>query len=307
MSSRSLSDIECKYSQIEKECLAIVWGCEKFHLYVYRRPFTITSDNKALEYIFKRSNGKVPIRIEHWTVRLFDYDFKVKHRPGIGNPADFLSRHPIPAENSEKINEIDINYMFSVAVPKSINRDELAKATNDDCILQEVIRRIKGAKISQEKRKSKQFDVCFHELSVTADGIVMRNHLIVIPLSLQNKSIELAHDGHQGVSKTKDLLIASVWFPRMNVLVEEKLNQCKVCRINHPKRDFEPLHMSIMPDGPWEILMLDFFGPTPCRSELLVLYDSYSRFPIVHEVQTNSNFCTILHVTKRGQCLAYQK
>nr|AAB34004.1 pol gene product {Gypsy/Ty3-class retrotransposon Cpr1} [Clupea pallasi=herring, testis, sperm, Peptide Transposon, 175 aa] [Clupea pallasii] len=39
--SRALSDVERRYSQTEKEALAIVWSCEHFHLYLYGNPFTL--------------------------------------------------------------------------------------------------------------------------------------------------------------------------------------------------------------------------------------------------------------------------
>ena len=74
LASRSLSDVERRFSQIEKECLAIVWGCEKFHLYLFRRHFLIITDNKALEHLLMR-RAKVPIRIERWSIRLLEYDF----------------------------------------------------------------------------------------------------------------------------------------------------------------------------------------------------------------------------------------
>ena len=41
--SRSLTDIESKYSQIEREALAIVFGIEHFHLYLYGHEFTLKS------------------------------------------------------------------------------------------------------------------------------------------------------------------------------------------------------------------------------------------------------------------------
>ena len=61
--SRIYSDVEKRYSHIEKEGLATVWACEKFHLYIYGRSFTLTTDNKALEYIFNNLKTKTPARI----------------------------------------------------------------------------------------------------------------------------------------------------------------------------------------------------------------------------------------------------
>ena len=51
--SRALTDCQCRYAQIEKELLAIVYGCEKFHQYLYGRDIKVESDHKPLESIFK--------------------------------------------------------------------------------------------------------------------------------------------------------------------------------------------------------------------------------------------------------------
>ena len=48
---RSLSKVEQKYSQTECEALAVVWGSEKFNLYLVGTKFTIVTDHKALEVI----------------------------------------------------------------------------------------------------------------------------------------------------------------------------------------------------------------------------------------------------------------
>ncbi len=46
--SRTLAAAEQKYSQLDKEALAIVYGVKRFHHYVYGRPFLIASDHKPL-------------------------------------------------------------------------------------------------------------------------------------------------------------------------------------------------------------------------------------------------------------------
>ena len=50
--SRSLTDTERRYSQTEKEALALVWACQKFHPYVYGVPFDLVTEHKPLEVIY---------------------------------------------------------------------------------------------------------------------------------------------------------------------------------------------------------------------------------------------------------------
>ena len=49
--SKSLTDTETHYTNIERELLAIIYGCEKFHTYLYRRTFIVEIDHKPLEMI----------------------------------------------------------------------------------------------------------------------------------------------------------------------------------------------------------------------------------------------------------------
>ena len=104
--SRALTPTEQRYSQTERAALAIVWGIEHFHLYLYGAPFTLHTDHKALEIIFGNPLSKPPARIERWLLRLQQYDFNVVYTTGSENPADFLSRHP-PCNKEQKQNIAD--------------------------------------------------------------------------------------------------------------------------------------------------------------------------------------------------------
>ena len=50
--SKSLSDVGKRYSQTKKEALAIVWACERFHVYLYGIEFEVYTDHKPLETIY---------------------------------------------------------------------------------------------------------------------------------------------------------------------------------------------------------------------------------------------------------------
>ena len=88
--SKSLTDVERRYSQAEKEAVALVLACERFNMYLSGRSFELETDHKPLERIFSRTS-KPCTRIERWVLRLQGYDFKVVYRPGKRNIADTLS------------------------------------------------------------------------------------------------------------------------------------------------------------------------------------------------------------------------
>ena len=104
--SRALNDVETRYSQTEREALAVIWGCEHFHLYLFGQEFTIISDHKPLETIFNNPNSKPPARIERWRLKLQPYHYRVQYRPGKSNAADYMSRHPSTQVQINNISDI---------------------------------------------------------------------------------------------------------------------------------------------------------------------------------------------------------
>ena len=92
--SRALTDVESRYSQIEREALAVTRRCLHFHLYIYGRPFTIVTDHKPLVSILGNPNSKPPLRIERSALKLQQYEYNIVYQPGETNPADYMSRHP---------------------------------------------------------------------------------------------------------------------------------------------------------------------------------------------------------------------
>ena len=98
--SSSLAPAEKKYSQLEKEGLAIVFAVKRFHQFVYGRSFTIISDHKPLQSLFNETKGILSLasaRIQRWALTLSAYDYQIKFKAGTENAnADLLSRLPLP-------------------------------------------------------------------------------------------------------------------------------------------------------------------------------------------------------------------
>ena len=140
--SRSLTATEGKYSQTEREALAMVFGIDHFHLYLYRHEFTLITDHKPLELIYKNPKSRPLARLERWCLRLQDYTFQVKYRPGPTNPSDYLSRHPIPihpgVNKCTKPNLADehVRFVAQNAVPIAVGIEHLRTATKQDPTLQ---------------------------------------------------------------------------------------------------------------------------------------------------------------------------
>ena len=98
--SRTLTETEKRYSQVEKEGLACVFGVTRFHTYMFGHKFTLVTDNKAIMSLFDPGRNVSPQasgRIQRWSLKLAMYQYTLQFRPTAQHAnADALSRLPLP-------------------------------------------------------------------------------------------------------------------------------------------------------------------------------------------------------------------
>uniref|UniRef100_H2ZZ81 Gypsy retrotransposon integrase-like protein 1 n=1 Tax=Latimeria chalumnae TaxID=7897 RepID=H2ZZ81_LATCH len=307
--SRALTPIEQLYLQTEREALAVVWACEHFHIYVYGTPFSVYTDHKPLVAIYGNPKSKPPACIERWLLRLQPYDVTVVYREGKDNPTDYISRHPAKgtklASREEMIVEEFVNYVALHMVPVALTLEDIKSAISSDPTLQAVARAIStgkwfaAAKDPQIKSTAfKSFERVKTELMLGADGgFILRGNKLVIPEKLQKQAVELAHEGHQGVVKTKALIQEKVWFPGIDKMVEEKVQSCHTCQIATPETKREPFMMSVLPNSPWKGISIDF-ADLPTGEHLLVISDDYCRYPVVDIIRSTSTQTVVPRIDK---------
>ena len=91
--SRALTGAEKNYQNLERECLAMIWGMEKFHYFLYGKQFTLQTDQNPLVSIYRKHMVEILPRIQRLVVRSFPYQpFNIQYRRGKEIPlADALS------------------------------------------------------------------------------------------------------------------------------------------------------------------------------------------------------------------------
>ena len=98
--------------------------------------------------------------------------------------------------------------------------------------------------------------------------LIIRGNRLVIPTKLRQQVISLAHEGHQGLIKTKKLLREKVWFPKINTLTEKAVKECLACQsVGQPSKP-APIQPMPFPQQAWDVIYVDFLGPLPTKDWL---------------------------------------
>ena len=280
--SRTLTSAERRYAQIEKECLASVWACEKYQKYLIGLPeFELRTDHKPLvPLMMSKDLDQGPIRCQRLLIRLMRFNPRVVHVPGKDLViADTLSRSPIAhtAEDEMMVEEVE-EYLQSAAacLPTSTTQLEVIKAeTARDTVLQQVAKYITEGWPESVSFPMKPYLQVRGEMSV-ADGLVLRGQRITIPHKLQRDILEKIHEGHQGKNKCRERANSAVWWPGIGQDINAIIEACQFCIEHKPAQRQEPLKPTPLPLRPWEKIGCDLCEYE--KRQYLITYDYYSRW-----------------------------
>ena len=297
--SRAMTPCERNYAQIEKETLAVVFGTEKFHDYLYSKRFVIETDHKHLQPIFSKAITKAPPRIQRFLVRLQRYDFNVEFTPGkYLFIADALSRAYLNDIPKSEIPEVEYQVHFVISnLPISTSKfQEFKQETCNDSVLQAVITLVKNGwpeSFSECPSTAKPFYNVKEELSL-ADGVLLKVDRVVVPSSIRADMLKRIHEGHIGIEKSKARAREVVYWPRMNAEIEDYISKCSVCLQHRSRQQKESLISHDIPMGPWEKVGSDLFH---CLGQnYLLLVDYYSNFPEICLLKDTHSSTVITHM-----------
>ncbi len=274
--SRTLSPCEKKSSSVyELECLAVVFGINKFRRFLEHKEFLLETDNQALSWLLAhpRQLGK----IGRWVVQISSLKFSVQHVRGTQNViADTLSRMYHAPDDDLPIADavcsavlLDFPLAFSELAPQQLMDPELGK----------IITGLQNGGDHPPYFLSKGA-LCCRSRQGGRTSLVLPTHLI--PMVFQ-----YFHDspvgGHLGIHKTIAKIRGQFIWRGMDRDIANRVRSCETCSLSKPARNTKlGLLSSEVAEKPLEKLFIDYVGPFP-RSKtgnkfLLVCVDAFSKF-----------------------------
>lgn len=279
--SKTLTKSEISYAQIEKETLAILFGCTRFKHYIYGRHTVVESDCKPVVAIMKKPLCSAPPRLQRLLLQLQDFDIDVIHCRGKDIPlGDALSRNFVKDTFPDLIQGLDAHvHTVLKSLPVSDARiQSIVDETQTDGQLQTLVNVIVSGWPDERKLCPKSILEFWNhrdELSYQ-NGIVFKGQKLVIPQSLRQSMIEAMHVGHFGVEKTTGRARDIMFWPSMTKQISDFVLACDICNRYRDSNTKEPLHQHETPHRPWQNLSCDIF--TWNNQEYMVTVDAYSRY-----------------------------
>ena len=136
--SRTLTETECRYSNIERELVGVVFGLERLHHYTFGKPITIETDHQPLTNIWKKTIATSSPRLQRLLLRLAQYDRHIEYLTGKENViADALSRvtylkseHIDCSDSLSNIEKIPLHQITQTGPASPERLQELCEATH---------------------------------------------------------------------------------------------------------------------------------------------------------------------------------
>ena len=294
--SRALTETEQRYAQIEKEMLAIVFGAERFHQYIYGREVDVQSDHKPLEVIMKKPLSSAPARIQRLLMRLQKYQVNVQYKPGKEmHIADALSRAYLPVTSSpDKEIEAQVHMVISNLPVSNEKLEEFRKETTNDVTLTKLIETVLNGWPETKSQAAQEIRAYWNfreEISVV-NGVLYKGERLIVPAAMRGEMLKRIHESHLGIESCRRRAREVLFWPGMAENIAEMVNSCDVCRTHQKRQTKEPLQPHSVPERPWQKIGVDLF--TFGQQEYLLLVDYYYKFIEVEWLKSDTRSATVI-------------
>ena len=290
--SKSLTETQQGYSQIEKEMLAVLFGCTRFHYYLFGRQVTIETDHKPLVGLVVKDLNMLTARLATMRLRLLSYDFDLVWKPGkYMILADTLSRAcPAGTGENEDLKFDPLQRICSIVLTTDSAMDRYEKATAIDEELQVVYRMIQNGWPADRKMCPERALVYWHlrDYLSCRQGVVFYKDRLVIPGSERAAVLNELHKAHQGITKTLQRAQKTIFWPGIRRHITDRCLSCEPCRAVSKDERKEPLLNFPIPKHPFQVIGTDLFEIA--GKSFLLIVDYLSKWPVVIPMRhTTSN------------------
>ena len=265
--SRALTETEQRYSNIERELLAIVFALKRLNHYTFGRMITVQSDHQPLQSIWKKSIVSASPRLQRLLLRLAHYDINIEFLCGKENViADELSRVcPLQSSSSKtkesNIDIIPVHHIMQNAPVSQTRLQELRLATQSDptlCSLSKTIH--EGWPQSQKDCLEQLLEFWdFRQEISEENGILYKSHRLIVPQSERLETLKVLHMGHYAIDKMQLRALETVFWPGINKDITKQYQSCKTCIRHSKSQPREPLQPHPTPETPWHTVATDLF------------------------------------------------
>ena len=297
--SKSLSPAQANYSNIERETLALVFGVTRFHTYLFGKMFTVETDHKPLEMIWKKPLGSAPPRLQRILIKIQGYDCQVRYKPGKNMViSDTLSRLPNPSKRQDVPLDLQVDEsyldvedyhgvdMTSFEEPKE---KQLQDETSRDPVLKVLWKTVVTGwpeTIKDLPTSIREFWPFRDEIGIS-NGVLFKGTRVIIPETIREDIKTQLHQGHMGIDRTRRLARETVYWPGINSDIETLVKSCEACQAHQAGNQKEPLEPHEIPHSPWTKLATDLFMLD--GEDYLLITDYYSKYPLIHKLRNTTS------------------
>ena len=310
--SRTMTSTQQRYAQVEKEMLAVQFGLERFHQYIYGQTITVETDHKPLLGITRKPLNEVSPRLQRMRLRGLRYHYNLEYRPGRDMVlADTLSRAPTATEydGHTALTEEQISTVLQQTIPTPVGQARCREATRQDPTLQAIRTYMTTGWPSLRKAVPgivRPFWTVRHDLT-EKDDIIFKGSQAVVPTALRRTVLDSIHDGHFGIVKCLERAKNSVYWPGYIHDIQDKVASCSRCqegRNENPRLPYEPHQVPFYPyqkvgmdlfelDGKTYLMSVDYYSKwititnldhTKSRDVIEAVDEQFANFGIPEEV-----------------------